>query len=116
MNRTGTMERVNNTGCVTECVVPISRFHREEAERIFEEVRRTGTKMVVKNGDPECILISPEAYCRLVDEVEDAKLLTLAEERMAHYDPDQLIPWEKVKRELGLPDYDEAALEEVEFE
>ena len=32
-----------------ESVVPISRFNKGEAGKIFEEVAKSGTKIVVKN-------------------------------------------------------------------
>ena len=40
-------------------LVPITRFNKGEANRIFEEVESTGIKIVVKNNKPSCILISP---------------------------------------------------------
>ena len=42
--------------------VPISRFNRGEANKIFDEVKETGYKVVVKNNIPICVLLSPERY------------------------------------------------------
>ena len=41
-------------------IVPISRFNRGEASKIFEEVSSDGYKVVVKNNKPSCILMSPK--------------------------------------------------------
>ena len=43
-------------------MVPITRFNKGEAAKIFEEVESTGTKIVVKNNRPTCVLVSPSQY------------------------------------------------------
>ena len=40
--------------------IPISMFNRGLAGKIFEEVRKAGAKVVMKNNLPECVLVSPE--------------------------------------------------------
>ena len=67
--------------------VPITLFNRGLAGKIFEEVKQQGSKVVMKNNTPECVLLSPEEYLHLMDEVNDAKLAALAAERMQHFDP-----------------------------
>ena len=57
--------------------IPISLFNRGMAGKVFEDVRRQGAKVVMKNNSPECVLLSPEEYLRLIDEVNDAKLAAL---------------------------------------
>ena len=52
--------------------VPISLFNRGQAGKIFEEVRKSGAKVVMKNNVAECVLLSPEEYVRLMDAVNDA--------------------------------------------
>ena len=59
--------------------VPITQFNRGLAGKIFEDVKKQGAKVVMKNNTPECVLMSPEEYLSLMEEVEDAKLLRLAE-------------------------------------
>ncbi|MDR0294076.1 MAG: type II toxin-antitoxin system Phd/YefM family antitoxin [Oscillospiraceae bacterium] len=65
-----------------DAFVPISRFNRGEAGRIFDEVRSAGCKIVVKNNAPVCVLLAPEQYREMMDLIEDHYLLALAEERM----------------------------------
>lgn len=82
--------------------VPITQFNRGLAGKIFEDVKRSGAKVVMKNNAAECVLLSPEEYVRLMDEVNDARLLAVATERMAHYDPSTLISEEEMNRRLGV--------------
>lgn len=57
--------------------VSISLFNKGLAGKIFEEVKNTGAKVVMKNNVAECVLISPKEYVKLMDEINEAKLLTI---------------------------------------
>ena len=96
--------------------VPISLFNRGLAGKVFEEVRQQGAKVVMKNNAPECVLLSPEEYLRLIDEVNDAKLAALAAQRMQHFDAAKAIPAEEDYKKYGISDADLADFDEVEFE
>ncbi|MBD9241078.1 MAG: type II toxin-antitoxin system Phd/YefM family antitoxin [Ruminococcaceae bacterium] len=96
--------------------VPITQFNRGLAGKIFEDVKRSGAKVVMKNNAAECVLLSPEEYVRLMDEVNDARLLAVATERMAHYDPSTLISEEEMNRRLGVTAADLADFDEVDIE
>lgn len=96
--------------------VPITLFNRGLAGKIFEEVKQQGSKVVMKNNTPECVLLSPEEYLHLMDEVNDAKLAALAAERMQHFDPAAAIPAEEVYCSHGITEADLASMDEVEFE
>lgn len=96
--------------------VPISQFNRGLAGKIFEDVKQTGAKVVMKNNTAECVLLSPEEYVRLMDAVNDARLLALASERMAHFDPGSLISEEEMNRRLGVNSEELAGFDEVELE
>lgn len=96
--------------------VPITQFNRGLAGKIFEDVKRSGAKVVMKNNAAECVLLSPEEYVRLMDEVNDARLLAVATERMAHYDPSTLISEEGMNRRLGVTAADLADFDEVDIE
>lgn len=96
--------------------VPITQFNRGLAGKIFEDVKRSGAKVVMKNNTAECVLLSPEEYVRLMDEVNDARLLAVATERMAHYDPSTLISEEEMNRRLGVTAADLADFDEVDIE
>lgn len=82
--------------------VSINQFDCGLAEKIFEDVKQCGIKVVVKNNIAECILISPDEYIRLIDELNDAHLQAAAFERMAAFNPSTLISEEEMNRRLGI--------------
>lgn len=96
--------------------IPISLFNRGLAGKIFEEVKQCGAKVVMKNNAAECVLLSPEEYVRLMDEVNDARLLAIAAERFANYDPANVITEEEMDKRLGITETDLEGYEEVELE
>ncbi|MGN1113397.1 MAG: type II toxin-antitoxin system Phd/YefM family antitoxin [Acutalibacteraceae bacterium] len=96
--------------------ISISLFNRGLAGKIFEEVKQSGAKVVMKNNAAECVLLSPEEYLRLMDEINDARMLAVANERMASYNPNNSIPAEDVYSEFGITDEDIADCNEVEIE
>ncbi|MDE7266733.1 MAG: type II toxin-antitoxin system Phd/YefM family antitoxin [Lachnospiraceae bacterium] len=99
-----------------ENTISISLFNRGLAGKIFDEVKRCGAKVVMKNNTPECVLLSPDEYIRLLDEVHDARLMAAATERMNHFDPSTLISQEYVDQELGFSASDYENTEDIEFE
>ena len=99
-----------------ENTISISLFNRGLAGKIFDEVKHYGPKVVMKNNAAECVLLSPEDYICLLDEVNDARLLAAATRRMEHFDPSLLITQEQIDREFGFSEADYADTDEVEFE
>lgn len=96
--------------------IPISHFNRGLAGKIFDEVKASGAKVVMKNNVAECVLLSPDEYVRLMDEVNDARLLAVAAERMSSYDPAKLISEEEMDKKLGITEKELDSVGEVEFE
>lgn len=96
--------------------VPISLFNRGLAGKIFEEVKASGAKVVMKNNTAECVLLSPEEYVRMMDEINDARLLALATERAAAFDPNALISEAEMNRRLGITKEELDGADEVELE
>lgn len=94
----------------------ISLFNRGLAGQIFSEVRRTGAKVVMKNNTAECVLLSPEEYVSLMDEVNDARLTALAMKRLENISDSTLVSAETVNSELGISEEDLADADEVELE
>jgi len=66
---------------VVESIVPITRFNRGEASKVFEEVGQYGVKVVVKNNVPACVLMKPEQYDAMVEALEDYALYVEARKR-----------------------------------
>ena len=100
---------------VMKSIVPITRFNKGEANRIFDEVEASGTKIVMKNNRPACILMSPGKYEALMELLSDYVLLEEAEERMEHYDPKETLSQEEMMESLGISQDDLADID-VEIE
>lgn len=96
--------------------VPINQFNRGLAGKIFEDVKKSGAKVVMKNNTAECVLLSPDEYAKLIDEICDARLLLLASDRMSRADLSKTVSQEEVYRELGLSAADLLGEEDVELE
>ena len=96
--------------------ISISQFNRGLAGKIFQDVKNSGAKVVMKNNAAECVLISPDEYVRLMDELNDARLIAIASDRMAHFDPSTLISEEEMNRRLGVTEDDLSGFDEFEIE
>lgn len=95
--------------------IPISKFNQGMAGRIFSDVRTSGPKVVIKNNIPECVLLSPDEYIAMLDEIEDMKLMILAKSRLEN-NHDNLISQEEALRSLGISQEELDAMEDVEIE
>lgn len=63
-------------------VVSFSDFNKGQADKIFNEVKKSGAKLVVKNNNPVCVIVSFEDYVSMVDEINDMRALLMAIDRM----------------------------------
>jgi len=91
-----------SAGNVINSLVPISRFNKGEASKIFEELRETGFKIVLKNNSPACVLLTPEAYEEMLETIENYRLLLEAKNRMEQADAKDFISSDQVMQELGI--------------
>lgn len=98
-----------NTVNVLDSIIPISQFNKGQANKIFSDVKKYGTKIVVKNNVPECILMSPQKYQQMMEEYENAILAAEAEKRLSKNI--EYISHDDVMKEFGLEMSD---LDEVE--
>jgi len=90
---------------IMDSIVPITRFNRGEANKIFEEVSQYGTKIVMKNNVPACVLVNPEQYEEMIEALEDYALYLEAEKRMNSLE-EGFISSEKVYEELKISEED----------
>ena len=61
--------------------------------------------------------LTPEQVrASLINELNDARLLAVASERMAHFDPASLISEEEMNLRLGISDNDLAGFDEIDIE
>lgn len=94
-------------------MISISRFNKGEANKIFDEVEITGTKVVVKNNKPVCVLVSPAQYESLMEMLSDFILKEEAEARMKHYDDSENQTQEQMMQEFGIT---QSELDEIDVE
>ncbi len=94
---------------ILDSIIPISLFNKGQANKIFSDVKKFGTRIVVKNNVPECILMSPQNYQRMMEEYENAILAVEAEKRLSQ--STEYITHDDVMKEFGLSDSD---LDDVE--
>lgn len=95
---------------IANAMVPISRFNKGEANRIFEEVNVSGVKIVVKNNSPACILLSPQSYNELMEIVENYYLMQVTEKRLEKTDC-RTYSQSEVMKELNISEADLADIE-----
>ena len=99
-----------------ENMIPISLFNRGQAGKIFSEVKKGISKVVIKNNEPEAVLLSPQEYKRLMDIAEDYELIQLTLERLEQEDFSKTISGKEMMSELGITQEEIDAMEDVEFE
>ena len=104
---------IQSASAVMRSIVPITRFNRGEANKIFDEVAENGFKIVVKNNKPACVLLSPERYDEIMELLSDLSFLREADKRMAETDEKEWKTQAEVMEELGITDED---LTEVEVD
>ena len=83
-------------------IVPISRFNKGEANKIFDEVNKSGFKIVVKNNKPACVLITPETYQEMIEIIENYNLYIEAEKRMKNASVNDFVSSDDVIHDLGI--------------
>ena len=98
---------------IIKTIIPIARFNNGEASKIFDEVETSGTKIVMKNNRPACILMSPEQYEFLMELLSDHLLQEEADIRMSHYNPDESLTQEEIMQKFGIS---QADLDAVDIE
>ncbi len=102
-------------GAITN-TVSITKFNRGLAGKVFEEVKKTGAKVVMKNNTAECVLLSPEEYVELINEINDARLLLIANERLQKQDSAAILSQDEVYKRLNINKEDLDNYDQVEFE
>jgi PHD/YefM family antitoxin component YafN of YafNO toxin-antitoxin module len=97
-------------------MVSITQFNRGQATKIFSRVKNEGEIIVLKNNEPEAVIISPEEYIRMSEIIQDHALLLLAEERLANHHKATELSHEQVLSEFGLTQTDLDSAGEIEIE
>lgn len=99
-----------------ENTVSISLFNKGLAGKIFDEVKLSGAKVVMKNNSAECVLLSPDEYLSLLDELNKMKAVAVATERLSKLDPAKLLTEEEFLERTHLDLHYISAPMGVDFE
>lgn len=98
---------------IMNSIVPITRFNKGEASKIFDEVSESGAKIVLKNNVPACVLVKPEQYEMMLEALEDYALYIEAEQRLKRAEEIGFVDQQEVYASL---DIEAAELDDVEVE
>lgn len=98
---------------IMDTIVPISRFNRGEAAKIFDEVNEAGVKIVLRNNTAVGVLVKPERYEEMVEMLEDYALYFEAEKRLKNQQTTSTYSQQEVLDALGI---DAADLEDGDVE
>lgn len=60
-----TTDALQNIGELKDKMIATSKFNQGQSARIFEQVQTEGTKIIVKNGKPICVLMPIDEYDEL---------------------------------------------------
>lgn len=98
---------------IMNSIVPITRFNKGEASKIFDEVSESGAKIVLKNNVPACVLVEPEQYEMMLEALEDYALYVEAEQRLKQAEEAGFVDQQEVYASLQI---EAAELDDVEVE
>lgn len=101
---------------ILDHMVSITQFNKGQATKIFNRARAEGHIIVLKNNEPEAVIISPEEYKRMAGIIEDYELAQLAEARLANGNIQNAIPMEQVMKNLGITQADLDSAEKLNLD
>lgn len=99
-----------------ENTVSISLLNKGYAGQIFEDVRASGAKVVIKNNTPECVMMSPDEYISLIDELNEHKAVACAAIRLDGINPKNLLTEDEFAAKTNAPSLIEQLLVGVNLE
>ena len=92
----------------------VTDFNKGKANQIFDSVKANNIGIVVKNNKPECILLSPDEYRRIMKRLEDSEDYVLATRRKESSNLSDSLSAEDVFGVLSEDDLKD--VEEIDFE
>ena len=98
-----------------QSLVPISKFNKGQATKIFDRLRSEKELVVLKNNQPSAIILSPEEYLRLTEIEEDYLLLLEANKRIEDNGDKATVSFDEALKELGIDEEELLNMEDVEI-
>lgn len=103
------------TGAIKN-TISISLFNRGQAGRVFDDLKTTGPKVVIRNNEPACVVMSPDDYLQLIDKLEEMKMMNIAQERLMNFDSASLVSQDELDKDFGWTKEDIEKWDDVEIE
>ena len=73
-------------------------------------------KIVVKNNNPACILVSPGRYGEMIEQIENLTLLLEAESRLRNVRSDDFITEAQLLHSVGISEQELGEIDKVEID
>ena len=105
---------MTNITSVLDGMFSVTDFNKGKANQIFERVKENKIGIVVKNNRPECILLDPEEYKKIMRRIEDSEDHVLAMQRLESGDLSKALSSEEVFGDISDEDLKEAG--DIDFE
>lgn len=105
------MTLMDNLKLVFEKTISVTDFVRN-ITKSFDDLKN-GAKVIMKNNKPEAVIMSPGEYMQLINDLEDAQDLALAQSRSAENDQTKLLSHDEFWNQVETSDDND---DEVEFE
>jgi PHD/YefM family antitoxin component YafN of YafNO toxin-antitoxin module len=96
--------------------ISISQFNKGLAGQIFKEVKQSGSKLVMKNNEAECVLLSPELYVSIIEELDAMRLELQAIKRLQNASSKSYKKAEEVYENLNIHEDDLDDYDSLDFE
>ena len=109
MNAGQMVQRMN------EYIVPLTRFNNGEGGKILKEVQEVGVKAIFKNNRREAVIMSPELYDDIMDQLAEYRLEKIAAGRI-QTDNGNRASFAEVAAQAGISESDLKGWENVEIE
>lgn len=94
--------------------ISISDLTRTGAKQIFDNISKSGSKIVLKNNKPIATLVSIDRYQELLEKEEDLNLIQIAISRKAH--SSEIISREDFFKENNINEEVLSELPEIDME
>lgn len=104
------------TANILQNLIPITQFNKGQAAKIFDRLSTEKKLIVLKNGKPSAVILSPEEYERLIEIEEDYILLAEANKRIDESRDEGTVSFDTIMADLNISENELLDVEEVDIE
>lgn len=103
------------TANILQNLIPIEQFNKGQAAKIFDRLNTEKKLIVLKNGKPSAVILSPEEYERLIEIEEDYILLTEVNKRIKESQDEETVSFETIMTNLNISENEFLDVEQVDI-